>query len=26
MQQTADPCIAAGHSHSECIHKTLFGR
>ncbi len=26
MQQTADPCIAAGHTHSECIHKTLFGR
>lgn len=26
IQQTADPCLAAGNSHSECIHKTLFGR
>lgn len=24
--QTADPCLAAGNTHSECIHKTLFGR
>jgi len=26
IQQTADPCLAAGNTHSECIHKTLFGR
>jgi hypothetical protein len=26
IQQTADPCLAAGHTHSECIHKTIFGR
>jgi hypothetical protein len=26
IQQTADPCVAAGNTHSECIHKTLFGR
>ena len=25
-QRTADPCLAAGNTHSECIHKTLFGR
>jgi hypothetical protein len=24
--QTADPCLAAGNTHSECVHKTLFGR
>lgn len=26
IQQTADPCLAAGHTHSECIHKSIFGR
>ncbi len=26
IQQTADPCLAAGNSHSECIHKNIFGR
>lgn len=25
-QQTADPCLASGKTHSECIHKTIFGR
>jgi hypothetical protein len=24
--QTNDPCLAAGNTHSECIHKNLFGR
>ena len=24
--QTSDPCLAAGNTHSECIHKTIFGR
>lgn len=24
--QTSDPCLAAGNSHSECIHKDIFGR
>ncbi len=26
IQQTQDPCLAAGNTHSECIHKTIFGR
>lgn len=26
IQQTSDPCVAAGNTHSECIHKTIFGR
>lgn len=26
IQQTADPCLAAGNTHSECIHKNIFGR
>ncbi|HWA90231.1 MAG TPA: hypothetical protein VG889_09370 [Rhizomicrobium sp.] len=26
IQQTADPCVAAGNTHTECIHRTLFGR
>jgi hypothetical protein len=26
MGKTADPCLAAGNTHSECIHKTIFGR
>jgi hypothetical protein len=26
IQRTADPCLAAGNTHSECIHKTIFGR
>jgi hypothetical protein len=26
VQQTTDPCLAAGNTHSECIHKTIFGR
>ena len=26
IQQTTDPCLASGHTHSECIHKTIFGR
>jgi len=26
IQQTADPCLAAGNTHSECIHKSIFGR
>jgi hypothetical protein len=26
IQQTTDPCVAAGNTHSECIHKTIFGR
>jgi len=25
-QQTSDPCLAAGNTHTECIHKTIFGR
>ncbi len=25
-QNTTDPCVAAGNTHSECIHKTIFGR
>lgn len=25
QQQTADPCLAAGNTHSECAHKTIFG-
>lgn len=24
--QTNDPCLAAGNTHSECIHKQIFGR
>lgn len=24
--RTTDPCVAAGNTHSECIHKTIFGR
>jgi len=24
--QTSDPCLAAGNTHSECVHKTIFGR
>jgi hypothetical protein len=24
--QTSDPCLAAGNTHSECIHKNIFGR
>jgi hypothetical protein len=23
---TSDPCLAAGNTHSECIHKNIFGR
>src|SRR3569832_1352952 len=26
IQQTADPCLAAGNTHSECIHLFFFGR
>lgn len=26
IQSTTDPCVAAGNTHSECIHKTIFGR
>jgi len=26
IQQTADPCLAAGNTQSECIHKNIFGR
>ena len=26
IQQTSDPCLASGHTHSECIHKSIFGR
>ena len=26
IQRTSDPCLAAGNTHSECIHKTIFGR
>jgi hypothetical protein len=25
-QTTTDPCVAAGSTHSECIHKSIFGR
>jgi hypothetical protein len=24
--RTSDPCLAAGNSHTECIHKNIFGR
>jgi len=24
--KTSDPCLAAGNTHSECIHKDIFGR
>jgi hypothetical protein len=24
--KTSDPCLAAGNTHSECIHKNIFGR
>lgn len=24
--QTNDPCLVAGNTHSECIHKNIFGR
>jgi len=24
--KTSDPCLAAGNTHTECIHKNLFGR
>jgi hypothetical protein len=26
IQRTTDPCVAEGNTHSECIHKTIFGR
>jgi len=26
VQKTSDPCLAAGNTHSECAHKTIFGR
>ena len=26
IQRTTDPCVAAGSTHSECIHKTILGR
>lgn len=26
IQQTSDPCLASGRTHSECIHKSIFGR
>jgi hypothetical protein len=26
VQRTTDPCVAAGNTHSECAHKTIFGR
>jgi hypothetical protein len=26
VQKTSDPCVAAGSTHSECAHKTIFGR
>jgi len=26
IQRTSDPCLAAGNTHTECIHKTIFGR
>lgn len=25
-QQTTDACVASGSTHTECIHKTIFGR
>jgi hypothetical protein len=24
--RTSDPCLAAGNTHTECIHKNIFGR
>lgn len=24
--KTSDPCLAAGNTHTECIHKNIFGR
>jgi len=26
IRNTTDPCVAAGSTHSECIHKDIFGR
>jgi len=26
IRNTTDPCVAAGNTHSECIHKDIFGR